>query len=85
MTCEHAFSPSTQVAAMPSVARELPLDQPLYVTAELIEHRRNILRYARSFPPGSERNNHRQVALLFRALFDNKDWLDTHTVEGSGA
>jgi hypothetical protein len=33
---------------MPSVARELPLDQPLYCKAELIEHRRNILRYARS-------------------------------------
>jgi hypothetical protein len=28
----------------------------------------NILRQARSFPPGSERNHHRQVALLFRAL-----------------
>jgi len=70
---------------MPSVACELPLDQPLYLRAVLIEHRRNILRYARSFPPGSERNNHRQVALLFRALFHNKDWLDTHTVEGSGS
>jgi hypothetical protein len=34
---------------MPSVARELPLDQPLYITAELIEHRRNILRYAARF------------------------------------
>jgi hypothetical protein len=65
--------------------KELPLDQPLYLTADLIEHRRNILRYARSFPPGSERNNHRKVALLFRALFNNKDWLDTHTIEGSGS
>jgi hypothetical protein len=27
---------------MPSVARELPLDQPLYSKAELIERRRNI-------------------------------------------
>jgi hypothetical protein len=69
---------------MPSVARELPLDQPLYSKAELVEHRRNILRYARLFPPGSERNHHRQVALLFRALFKNKAWLDAHTVEGSG-
>jgi hypothetical protein len=71
------------VAAVPSVARE-PLDQPLYSRADLVEHRRNILRYARSFPPGSERNHHRQVALLFRALFQNEKWLDTHTVEGSG-
>jgi hypothetical protein len=67
---------------MPSVARELPLEQPRYRQAELVEHRRNILRYARSFPPGSERNHHRQVALLFRALFKNKAWLDAHTVEG---
>jgi hypothetical protein len=69
---------------MPSVARELPPGPPLYNKAELIEHRRNILRYARLFPPGPQRNQHRQVALLFRALFKNKAWLDTHTVEGSG-
>jgi hypothetical protein len=73
------------VAAMPSVARELPLDQPLYSKAVLIEHRRNILRYARSFPPGSERNRHRQVELKFHALLKNKKSLDTHTVEGSGS
>ena len=70
---------------MPSVARELPPDRPLYSKADLIEHRRNILRYARSFPPGSERNQHRQVALLFRALLKNKAWLDAHTVEGFGS
>jgi hypothetical protein len=69
---------------MPSVARELPLEQPLYSKAELIEHRRNILRYARLFPPGPQRNQHRQVALSLRTLFKNKKWLDTHTVEGSG-
>ena len=51
---------------------------------ELIEHRRNILRYARAFPPGPERNQHRQIALSLRALFKNKKWLDAHTVEGSG-
>src|SRR6202158_5548785 len=39
------------------------------------EPRRNILRYARLFPPGPQRNQHRQVALLFRALFKNKAWL----------
>ena len=69
---------------MPSVARVLPVDQTLYSNAELFEHRRSILRLARSFPPGAERNHHRQVALLFRTLFKNKKWLDAHTVEGSG-
>jgi hypothetical protein len=69
---------------MPSVARELPLEQPLYSKADLLEHRRNILRYARSFPPGTERNHHRQVALSLRTLFKDKGWLDAHTVEGSG-
>jgi hypothetical protein len=68
---------------MPSVARTLAQDHPLYTTAELIEHRRNILRYARSFPPGPERNQHRQIALSLRALFRNRKWLDSHTVDGS--
>jgi hypothetical protein len=69
---------------MPSVARTLVQDHPRYHKAEFIEHRRNILRYARSFPPGSERNQHRQIALSLRALFRNKKWLDAHTVDGSG-
>jgi hypothetical protein len=69
---------------MPSVARTLVQDHPRYRMAELVEHRRNILRYARSFPPGSERNQHRQIALSLRALFRNEKWLDAHTVDGSG-
>jgi hypothetical protein len=52
--------------------------------AELIEHRRNILRYARSFPPGPERNQHRQIALSLRALFKKKDWLEAHVLNDSG-
>jgi hypothetical protein len=69
---------------MPSVARTPVQDRPLYSKAELIEHRRNILRYARVFPPGPERNQHRQIALSLRGLFKNQKWLDAHTVEGSG-
>jgi hypothetical protein len=70
---------------MLSVARVLPVDRPLYSKADLFEHRRNILRSARSFPQVSKRNHHRQVALLFRALFKNtKDSLDAYTIEGSG-
>jgi hypothetical protein len=69
---------------MPSVARSLVQNRPLYSKAKLIEHRRNILRYARVFPPGAERNQHRQIALSLRGLFKNQEWLDAHTVEGSG-
>jgi hypothetical protein len=74
----------TWLVDMPSVARDFAQERTLYSKAELFQHRRNILRYARSFPPGSERNHHRQVASLFRALFKNKSWLDAHTIEGSG-
>ena len=66
---------------MPSVARALALDPLLYSRAELIEHRRNILRYARSFPPGPERNQHRQIARSLRALFRNRAWLQGHVLE----
>jgi hypothetical protein len=66
---------------MPSVARALALDHPLHGMAELIEYRRNILRYARSFPPGPERNQHRQVASSLRALFRNREWLETHVLK----
>ena len=36
-----------------------------------------MLRYARAFPPGAERNQRRQIALSLRGLFKNKAWLDT--------
>jgi hypothetical protein len=46
---------------MPSVDR-LPERDALYKVEDLVELRRHILRYARSVPPGGERNQHRQVA-----------------------
>jgi hypothetical protein len=57
-------------------------DRPLYCLEDLIEKRRNILRYARTFPPGTERNQHRQVAVSLRALFRNKKWLANNTNQG---
>jgi hypothetical protein len=54
----------------------------LYSLDELTELRRNMLRYARSFPPGDERNQHLQIAVSLRRLFRNEKWLDTHTVKG---
>lgn len=47
-----------------------------------IEMRRNVLRYARTFPPGGKRNQHRQIALSLRRLFRNKTWLESHTLDG---
>jgi hypothetical protein len=50
----------------------------LYSLDELRGLRRSLLRYARSFPPGDERNQHRQVAVRVRALFKNEKWLRGH-------
>jgi hypothetical protein len=50
--------------------------------AYFIEMRRNVLRYARTFPPGAERNQHRQIALSLRRLFRNRTWLESHTLDG---
>jgi hypothetical protein len=49
-----------------------PLVGRLYSRDELLELRRNILRYARTFPPGDERNQHLQVAVSLRALFKDE-------------
>jgi hypothetical protein len=57
----------------PEVRREM---------AYYIALRRDVLRYARTFPPGPERNQHRQIALSLRALFRNRTWLDSHTSDG---
>jgi hypothetical protein len=70
---------------MPSVVLALDHsnDPRLYSKAELVEVRRNILLYARSFPPGLERNQHRQIALSLGRLFQNPEWLDAHTLENA--
>jgi hypothetical protein len=58
-----------------------PLVDRLYSLEELTELRRNTLRYARAFPPGDERNRHRQVAVSLRGLFRSRKWLRIHTRE----
>jgi hypothetical protein len=55
--------------------------QSRYTAEELIELRRNALRYARSFPPGGERNRHRQVAASLRRLFQSDGWFKAHALE----
>jgi hypothetical protein len=66
---------------MTALAHALAPEPPLYSRSELVEHRRNILRYARSFPPGPERNQHRQVARSLRTLFRNRRWLEANVLK----
>jgi len=47
--------------------------------AELINLRRQMLRFARLLPIGAERNRRRQTARSLRKLFENKAWLADHT------
>jgi hypothetical protein len=69
---------------MPSPKLKLVDDRTRYTTAQLIQLRRQMLRYARSLPRGSsERNERRQIAVSLRSLFRDKLWRDAHTVEGS--
>jgi hypothetical protein len=66
---------------MPS-ANRIAGPEPLYWMDDLRAPRRDILFYAKSFPPGSERNQHRQTALSLRRLSKNKNWLNAHTLDG---
>ena len=61
----------------------VPFVKPLYTLDELTELRRTMLRYARSFPPGAERNQHLQIAVSLRRLFRNEKWAAAHIIEGS--
>jgi hypothetical protein len=67
------------------LAHRQPVEEqrPRYTFAELVEIRRQLLRYARSLPPGPDRNQHWQVAISLRRLFSNEKWRDDHTVDGS--
>ena len=62
-----------------------PCVERLYSLDELMELRSYVLRYARTFPPGDERNQHLHVAVSLRASFKNEKWLRTHTREGGNA
>jgi hypothetical protein len=58
-------------------------DHAHYTVEQLLELRRQMLRFSRSTPPGAERNRRRQIADSLRRLFKNKEWLDAHLVDGS--
>jgi hypothetical protein len=55
--------------------------QSRYTIEELTELRRKTLRYARSFPPGEERDRHRQVAASLRTLFQSEGWFKAPTLD----
>ena len=57
----------------------LPSDHPVYAFANLVEKRRDVLRFARSLPAGQRRNQLRQTASSLRTLFKKNGWLDAHT------
>jgi hypothetical protein len=68
---------------MPPLPRQRIDDHVRYTMPHLIDLRRKMLRFARLFPPGPERNERRQIAASLRSLFRNKVWLAANTVEGS--
>jgi hypothetical protein len=66
---------------MPSLWLKLN-EHTRYSNAQLLQLRRQMLRYARSLRPGPEPNERRQIAASLRSLFRDKRWLDAHIVEG---
>jgi hypothetical protein len=60
---------------MPSTQRQ-PVETRRYTPAELYELRREIIKHARSIPPGPDRNEHRQIASSVRSLL--KDTATIH-------
>jgi hypothetical protein len=74
-----ALPPDLRRSIMPSRQLKLVDDQTRYTNSQLL--RRQMLRYARSWPRGSsERNQRRQTAASLRSLSKSKEWLDAHTV-----
>ena len=68
---------------MPLREFQADLGPQRYSIADLVEKRRDILRFAQSLPPGSRRNQLRQTAASLPALFRDAGWLDAHTLVGS--
>jgi hypothetical protein len=66
---------------MPPKWLTMPGGQTRYTVEQFLELRRQMLRFARSIPPGPARNERRQIADSLRRLFKNKEWLDAHLVE----
>lgn len=71
------------MSSLQQLQREQINDDTRYTHGQLVQLRRQMLRFARSTPPGAMRNERRQIARSLRTIFKNKEWLDAHTAEGS--
>ena len=68
---------------MPSLQLKMAQDNPAYTISQLVELRRQMLRFARSLTRGSsERIERRQIAASLGGLYRNKRRLDVHIGEG---
>jgi hypothetical protein len=66
---------------MPALELKLVDDQTRSTNTQLVQLRRQMLQYARSWPSGSsERTQRRRTAASLRRLFGDKEWVDAHTV-----
>ena len=66
---------------MPPKRLKMHGGQTRYTVEQLLELRRQMLRFARSVPPGPERNERRHIAESLRMLFENREWLDAHLAD----
>ena len=64
-----------------STIQRLTAKRRFYSDQELYDLRRRMLRVARTFPPGPDRNQSRQIALSLRALSMNPRWLRDRQAE----
>jgi hypothetical protein len=68
---------------MPSLQLKMVQDNTRYSISQIVQLRRQMLRFARSLPRGSsDRNERRQIAASLRGLFRNERWLGVHNGEG---
>jgi hypothetical protein len=68
---------------MPSLQLKMAQDNPVYTISQLVQLRRQMLRFARSLPRGSsDRNERRQIAASLHSLYRSKRRLDAHSGEG---
>jgi hypothetical protein len=66
---------------MPSVGRTLALDHPLYGMAKLIDTGATFCGMRARFHPALNAISIGQFALSLRALFRNREWLETHVLK----